>query len=126
MVLLISLSYGPMNPANSMETPISGWKKVISWMKKGTTEDFENIISRMEKIPAMMDQFIVFLQKAIDMKTTDHEKSMVSALTSMPPRLSCMRIFQVGPLHHTASCAFRYHQKVVLLSFPMNGYVSRF
>ncbi|XP_064649306.1 uncharacterized protein LOC135501239 isoform X2 [Lineus longissimus] len=68
--------YGPMNPANSMETPISEWKKYISWMRTDSAKDYENIISRMEKIPAQMNQLIVFLQKAIDMGTTDHEKSM--------------------------------------------------
>ncbi|XP_064649310.1 uncharacterized protein LOC135501240 [Lineus longissimus] len=75
--------YGPMNPSNSMGNPVSEWKKYISWMRKKTYKDFENIISRMEKIPKQMNQFIVFLQKAIDMKTTNHAKAMTGVVESM-------------------------------------------
>jgi len=61
---------------NNLEGPQLDFDRLISWMPKNTTEDFDIIISRMSKFPVQVDQTIDLMTLGVEKKITYHESSM--------------------------------------------------
>ncbi|XP_074655303.1 uncharacterized protein LOC141908915 [Tubulanus polymorphus] len=75
--------YGAMNPWNSMDTPLSDWSSLISWMKFRNMDDYQKLIKRLRKLPQQLSEIKRFWQIAIRRATTNH----VSAMTGVQQKL---------------------------------------
>jgi len=72
---------GYLFPVNFMEGPQADFQRLGSeWMTLKTDQDYRNLIGRYEAFPTFAENIVQTLQKAVDLKLTNHARSMKNVI----------------------------------------------